>query len=208
MGSEMCIRDSLTGAARTIDRLGYGAATVDEIVKECGATKGALYFHFSSKEEVASAIITEQAEWLATQHEDSGHPIQSMVDISFRFVDALLSDPLMRASIRMTIERGSVAPAASMYETWADATERYLREAKRHGVLVSRIDIPRTALTITSGVSGLQMTTDALNKRESLPEALSAFWGLILPGLVGERTSQVDVRPHARRRRRKPGPRV
>ena len=39
----------LEAALRVISRKGYSAATVDEIVKEAGVSKGVAYYHFKSK---------------------------------------------------------------------------------------------------------------------------------------------------------------
>jgi AcrR family transcriptional regulator len=54
-------RDELLGAAlRVFARRGYGQAGVDEIAAEAGYSKGALYWHFSSKEEVLLALLEER----------------------------------------------------------------------------------------------------------------------------------------------------
>jgi AcrR family transcriptional regulator len=41
-------------------RRGYGQAGVDEIAAEAGYSKGALYWHFSSKEELLLALLDER----------------------------------------------------------------------------------------------------------------------------------------------------
>jgi len=38
---------------------GYSATSVDEIVKACGITKGSLYYHFDSKEDLALAAMDQ-----------------------------------------------------------------------------------------------------------------------------------------------------
>ena len=50
----------IEGAARTFERLGYGNASLTDIAETAAVTKGALYFHFKSKEELAKAVIDEQ----------------------------------------------------------------------------------------------------------------------------------------------------
>lgn len=42
---------------------GYSATSIDEIVKACGITKGSLYYHFSSKEELALATMDQVHEY-------------------------------------------------------------------------------------------------------------------------------------------------
>jgi AcrR family transcriptional regulator len=54
-------RDELLAAAlRTFAGRGYGQASVDAIAAEAGYSKGALYWHFSSKEELLLALIDER----------------------------------------------------------------------------------------------------------------------------------------------------
>jgi AcrR family transcriptional regulator len=54
-------RDELLSAAlRVFARFGYRQAGVDEIAAEAGYSKGALYWHFSSKQEVLEALLEER----------------------------------------------------------------------------------------------------------------------------------------------------
>src|SRR2546421_5048512 len=54
-------RDALlTAALRVFARRGYREAGVDEIVAEAGYSKGALYWHFSGKEELLMALLEER----------------------------------------------------------------------------------------------------------------------------------------------------
>src|SRR5437588_612883 len=54
-------RDELLSAAlRVFARRGYREAGVDEIAAEAGYSKGALYWHFSGKQELLVALIDER----------------------------------------------------------------------------------------------------------------------------------------------------
>src|SRR3954467_6825766 len=54
-------RDALLAAAlRVFARRGYRDAGVDEIAAEAGYSQGALYWHFSSKEELLTALLEER----------------------------------------------------------------------------------------------------------------------------------------------------
>src|SRR4051795_12168531 len=50
----------LTAALRVFARRGYRDAGVDEIATEAGYSKGALYWHFSGKEELLTALLEER----------------------------------------------------------------------------------------------------------------------------------------------------
>ena len=49
----------IRAAERVMSRRGYVGATTDEIAREAGLTKGALYFHFKNKEEILFAVVRE-----------------------------------------------------------------------------------------------------------------------------------------------------
>src|SRR3954447_3740431 len=50
----------LAAALRVFARRGYRDAGVDEIAAEAGYSKGALYWHFSSKEGLLTALLEER----------------------------------------------------------------------------------------------------------------------------------------------------
>src|SRR5205823_1982312 len=50
----------LSAALRVFAQRGYRQASVDEIAAEAGYSKGALYWHFSSKEELLVALLDER----------------------------------------------------------------------------------------------------------------------------------------------------
>jgi AcrR family transcriptional regulator len=52
----------LTAALRVFARRGYSQAGVEEIATEAGYSKGALYWHFSSKEELLRTLLEERVD--------------------------------------------------------------------------------------------------------------------------------------------------
>jgi AcrR family transcriptional regulator len=52
----------LTAAVRVFARRGYRDASVDEVAAEAGYSKGALYWHFSGKEELLQALLEEHVD--------------------------------------------------------------------------------------------------------------------------------------------------
>src|SRR4051812_19152867 len=55
----------LAAAARVFVKRGFAQTTIRDIAKEAGVALGALYFHFASKEEFATAVFEQgiQAIW-------------------------------------------------------------------------------------------------------------------------------------------------
>ena len=54
--------DLLTAAQHLISTKGYEAASVEEIAREAGYTKGAFYTHFDSKQDLFLAVLNERTE--------------------------------------------------------------------------------------------------------------------------------------------------
>lgn len=52
-------RQLLAAARRVFAEEGYPGATVDDIAREAGCSKGAYYFHFASKEDILLALVDD-----------------------------------------------------------------------------------------------------------------------------------------------------
>ncbi|MFJ9610317.1 TetR family transcriptional regulator [Kitasatospora sp. NPDC101176] len=95
--------------AELFDRHGYAGATLGEIAGAAGVTKGALYFHFASKDELARAVF-QQAECSLRSAcralRATASPLQTLIDSGYWLVDALGSDAVVRAAFRLGREGG------------------------------------------------------------------------------------------------------
>jgi AcrR family transcriptional regulator len=192
----------LMGAASVFEREGYAAATIAQILDEVGITKGTLYFHFTSKERLAAAIIEEQSRWQEVPDANpSSSPVQRLVDVSYRFAASLVSDPLLRASVRLTLERNTfLAVDASPYTDWIDLVTQLLTEALDSGELRPEADPGRIAYVVTSSVTGLQLTSEAIARRKDLAARIHDMWCLLMPSLLtGPALKRTDLRPPADR---------
>ncbi len=81
-------REKLLAAAEAlILRNGYAGATVDEVLAETGATKGAFFHHFKSKADLARAVVERYTandfalfeEWSARADRLSDDPLDRML---------------------------------------------------------------------------------------------------------------------------------
>src|SRR4051794_37247650 len=50
----------LAAASKVFAKHGYRAASVDQVAAEAGFSKGAMYWHFGSKEDLLHALIDER----------------------------------------------------------------------------------------------------------------------------------------------------
>lgn len=190
----------LVAAAGVFERRGYAAATVAEILQEAGVTKGAAYFHFDSKEALARAIVAEQFTWRTHDghagHEQTG--IQEVIDLSYRFAHALKSNPLVRASVRLSIERNTFVSQpgeANPYDLWIRDVSALLSPVAEAGDLRSH-SAQDAAYTVVAAIVGLQLISASMTRREDVVERFRDMWAIVLPALLSPRAlKNVRVSP-------------
>lgn len=173
----------LVAAASVFDERGYQAASVCEILARAEVTKGALYFHFPSKEALAQAVIESQAASIAVPERELR--LQALVDLMLLVAERLKTDVILRAGIRLTIEQGSfqdLDPAP--YRQWIEFARSILAEAARRGELLPHVDPDRVAEMIIGCFSGIQLLAQVLTDRADLAARIAGFWAHLLPGIA------------------------
>ncbi|WP_116199272.1 ScbR family autoregulator-binding transcription factor [Amycolatopsis circi] len=178
----------LDAAASRFDAVGFLGASLSDILAEAGVTKGALYFHFRSKEELADALIREQfTVWDPLAGiDDPG--LQTAIDLTQNMGHSLRSDVRVRAGIRLVIEQGSfVTPAANAYKQWIDTVHGLLLAAKAAGDLRKEINAHDLAQYVVASFTGSQLSSQVLTGRTDLHERITFMWQMILNSAVPPR---------------------
>lgn len=175
----------LDGAAVAFDRAGFGGASLSDVVKHAGVTKGALYFHFPSKEALARTLVDEQ--FRVSQDvpalEDPG--LQTVIDLSHQMAFGLRTNVRIRAGIRLVIEFGSfTSPDPSPYNTWIETCRRCLTPAQEHGDILPSLDVCDLSTFLVGSFTGIQVTSHVRADREDLHTRVVDLWNYLLPGIV------------------------
>ncbi|OKI64830.1 ScbR family autoregulator-binding transcription factor [Streptomyces sp. MJM1172] len=176
-------RAILNAAAVVFEEHGYDAAKLSDIVNLASVTKGALYFHFDSKDDLAQAVIDAQ-----TQEEPvppaQDYKAQEFVDFGMVFCHRLRHSVLMRASARLTLEKAGRAALdhAGPYRTWTDLHVAVLTEAKARGELLPNVDPVVPARLIVGAYAGLNMMSQVLGL--DLDEQVAALYTHVMPSVV------------------------
>ncbi len=175
-------RAVLEAAAQVMGVRGYEAATMAEIIQRAGVTKGALYFHFSSKHALARAVIMEQ-----TQHFDqkvSESRLQDAIDFTHQVAVALRDDPLLQAGTRIALETTFSEEPLVPYQAWIDIIVRMFSDAKENGELLPGVSPEGAAEFFVSSYFGVQLFSLAASDRNDLPDRVTTLWKHTLPGLA------------------------
>ncbi|HEV2640189.1 MAG TPA: ScbR family autoregulator-binding transcription factor [Actinocrinis sp.] len=174
----------LTAAAEVFEEQGYTASPLTVIMSRAGVTKGALYFHFSSKQELARAVVAEQRSWSETEVPQE-NPLQTLIDTSHDFARALQSDVVARAGVRIAIEHGVfTSPDPAPYRQWVGTTGDMLAQAQRNGDIRPCVDTGCMAEYIVATFTGIQVVSQVLHDRSNLRDQLSTMWRSLIPLLV------------------------
>ncbi|WP_424212946.1 ScbR family autoregulator-binding transcription factor [Streptomyces sp. BI20] len=184
----------LEAAAMVFDERGYDAAKLSDIVRIANVTKGALYFHFESKEDLAQAVIEAQVNIEPTFTEQE-FKAQQFVDVGMIFSHRLQHDVLVRGSARLTLEQSGRALDRSVpYQGWIALHTQLMTEAKERGELLAHVDPAQPARLIVGAFAGLNVMSQTLGL--SLDEEVSALYTSVMPSLVASAVAiRLDTAP-------------
>ncbi|ONI84378.1 hypothetical protein ALI144C_14530 [Actinosynnema sp. ALI-1.44] len=179
--SEQTRRQLIAAAAELFDRVGFVRATMADISSAAGVTKGALYFHFPSKDTLSDAVQCEAVEMLdilVAGLSAGPSPIQSVIDLHHQVVRWLREDTIVRASLRISHDTGGTADFCT---SWLAATEWLLGK-----------ESPERAGMAATVLVGLCLGVETLRWNGIRRDDLAAPWELVLPSLVGHDPSGVN----------------
>jgi len=185
-------RDRLIdGAAEAFCRLGYAAATTTDIAREAGATRGALYFHFQSKEEIARAVIAKEQQLAVeagTRIVEQNRPaMETMVMLSVDLAQRLMTDPVVKAGIRLTTENSNFdPPLRAPYQQWLDTFGAIAATAVEQGDFRADVDPAVFARFLIPSYTGIQLVSDTFSGRADLLPRIREMWKFIFPAVVSE----------------------
>lgn len=173
----------IRAAAEVFDEQGFSAASLSKIVKRAGVTMGAVYFHFSSKEELARAVMAEQAANVTFLEGDKC--LQQLIDITMELAQQLQKDVLLRAGVRLAVEQGAFGVTdETAYLLWIERFQEQLRAARERGELLSHVEPEHFARVLVGAYTGTQLLSQISTGRADLPERITALWRYLLPGVA------------------------
>lgn len=176
------------GAGRAFDRVGFGQASLSEIVRESGVTAGSLYFFFPSKEGIALAVIAEQNARTGAALESASSadsPMRGLVDASRAIGDMLLTDPVVRAGIRLSLEEGTLSvPTSGYYQDWIAGVSAQFEKAQEAREVSTDFSAGELGRSLVPYFTGVHLVSGVLTNRADLHEVLSTMWRIFIAGVA------------------------
>lgn len=185
-------RQALTmAAAKSFDRLGYQRTTLFEVSRGAAMSKGALSFHFGSKEELADTVRREActrsqqaAEFLRTKEQPA---LQTLIDLTHLMAHQLDHDHLARAAVTLARELDTPPdPEINPLACWQQIFTDVAREAEKEGTLRAEATteaVAELAFCLASGAHS-ERTGRTDESGADVHQRLAGHWQLLLYGLM------------------------
>jgi TetR/AcrR family transcriptional repressor of nem operon len=154
----------LQAAFREVYRSGFQSASLDAVLATAGVTKGALYYHFGSKEALGYAIVEEiiapnlRDKWLGPLQKTSD-PIDTLIGIvqaeSVRPEDVRGGCPLNNLAQEMSpLDEGFRKRLKTVFHEWQDSIASALRAGQSQGKVRRDVEPTEAAGFLIAMVEG------------------------------------------------------
>lgn len=186
----MVTRQSIIeGASAVFAASGYGSASLTEIAESSQVTKGALYFHFKSKEGLASSIIEAQhtASMTAVNEilTEGRSALETIIRSTGSFAGQLLKDAVVQAGIRLTFDVTDFGiDVTKPYADWITVMENLIHRGIGEGQIRAEISATKLARYIVGSFTGVQLLSGVLAGRSDLIDRVEDMWTFLLPTIV------------------------
>ncbi|UCR88911.1 TetR/AcrR family transcriptional regulator [Mycetocola spongiae] len=165
----------LAAAAGVFARQGYAGTRMDDIFAATGLTKGAVYFHFASKEALAWAVVEDhKRRWLELARDEVESSTEALEQ--FRRLAELLirlssADESTWSVVRLAEQVGvhsaaDIAASAGPMTDWIALMDEVIRRGQRQGVFDKRHSAADVAVAVVASFDGLKAISDALGEDE------------------------------------------
>jgi AcrR family transcriptional regulator len=187
--SEATRQKIIDSAVELINEIGYPAAGLADIIDRAELTKGALYYHFDSKEALATAIMEDGGGRVIAAFTTAGRPgspaMENLIHGVFRVADTINTDVLAAAASRLHRTFGRFNPAAmSNYRRLLEEMTGQVKAAVAEGDLRSDIDPDVVGRTICGAMLGTELLFAALSGGDDLGKQMAGTWEVLLAAIV------------------------
>ncbi|MCV7279893.1 TetR/AcrR family transcriptional regulator [Mycolicibacterium flavescens] len=181
----------ILSAVQLFAEIGYAAASLGDIIERAELTKGAFYYHFDSKEALATAIIEEGSDKMFgvfNRIRNSSAPAMERIIHGCFLVAAMIgSDMVARSGTHLLRAFGQYnRSAGQIYERWVDEIVARVQEAVRDGDLRPELDARAVSETIVSAMLGAELLSNASSSGADVLLRMTRIWEVLLTALVTE----------------------
>jgi AcrR family transcriptional regulator len=182
-----------TAALRLFSEKGFYATSTRDICEEAGVSKGTLYWHWKSKEEIAFSLVSEMLGRFLTVIEgmrDQDAPVEEklkrlsvgIAELYYRETPYLRLLWKFRADRHYIFRPGYTERVITYYVQMRKALESIIEQGVQSGEL-RKVDPKQMAFILLGITEGFELQWLENEEDFSMREALPAIINMILPGL-------------------------
>ncbi len=182
--AEKTRQDIFEAGLRVFSEKGFAAATMSDVAKEAGTTRGAIYWHFRSKDAFFKEILdrlSEQYKGLMAEASHSELPFLEVLRNAIktllrRFVEDCQFRAMQELTIRSALNRDGMVSPEIQFEHDAMGYD-VLQEAMKEGELFADWNAATAFLALSAVISGvfIQMIDLETNFTEKQIEDIADF---------------------------------
>ena len=178
----------IAAAARQFADRPYSLVSLDDILAEAELTKGAMYFHFPSKQALALAIIDDLNEMSRAAVSElltrqmSG--LETLIDLVYLLAVQDTQNEVARAGVRLleTVD-DPTDPSTTVWQSWIEFVTTLIQKAVTDGDVVDHADPEDVAKMLVALWVGTRRISD-LDQPERYLDNLQKAWILALPSFT------------------------
>jgi len=177
----------IAAASRQFSQRPYSMVSLDDILSEAELTKGAMYFHFASKQALASAIVGDLTEMnraavaeLVTR-KMSG--LETVIDLVYLLAVQDTQNEVARAGVRLLDSLDTTELATTLWRSWIETVTTLIQKAATEGDIVDHHDPEDIAKMLVALWVGIRRISE-LNQPEHHLDNLQKVWILALPSFT------------------------
>jgi len=178
----------IAAASHQFAHRSYSMVSLDDILAAAELTKGAMYFHFPSKQALALAIVDdfhEMSQAAVTEllaRKMSG--LETLIDLLYRLAVQDTQHEVARAGVRLleTLDNTTDLPPA-LWQSWIGFVTTLIRQAVTEGDVAEQHDPEDIAKMLVALWVGTRRISD-LDRLEHYLDNLQKAWMLALPSFT------------------------
>jgi len=187
--SEATRRKIIDAAVELFSEVGYPATGLGDIIERAEMTKGSFYYHFDSKESLATAIIDEASATVLNAFrsicELSSPTLENMIHGVFVVADLVAADAVARTGGQLASVLGGFNDAARrFYGSCLGEMTAQARQASSEGDLRGHLDPDAVGESIVGAMLGAELISNATSGGGDLIRRLIRSWEVLLPAIA------------------------
>ncbi|MFJ1751572.1 ScbR family autoregulator-binding transcription factor [Kitasatospora sp. NPDC088134] len=178
----------LQAAAEIFAEHGYPRTSLADVAARVNMTKGAVYFHFKDKDDLAIAVVeTFYTRWPAALEEVRAKnldPLSTVIELMDRTEREFFGDVMVQAAARLQSERSLINSDLPLpYQDWIDRLAILLAAAQEQGQVRTDLSAADLARTLISAFFGMQHISSVLHDRKDQAKRWADTKLLLFAGL-------------------------